>query len=362
MMLTESFNKTLLLISLVFIELAIITSVVIGLDHFIYPIIVATILLYVALPAIEAIEKHFHIPKIVAIFLIFSLQVSLIIYILFSLLPSLIADAQNLLQSLPSNLKKSLIQIDSVASENGINLFPDIPDIESFGLDNIKKNLKIDRENILRTLTVAQSTAGQLISPIYWLIDLLLIPILFFFLGLNYQKILRAVVIYTPSVYKAHVKRLMKKVNTIFAGYIRGQVILITILTISYCIGFSLIELPHAIIIGLVTGIMSFIPYLGTTIGIITSLINLSAINSPTLSYISLFLVFAIVHGTESVVLIPNLIGNSVGLNVFTSFLSILIGANYFGVMGILFAIPFTAILKHIFQELAVVYKQEEVL
>ena len=354
-------HKSFLFTALLALEGIFLSTVYYGLDHFIYPVMIATILLYIALPAIDTLEKYLRIPRIVAIFLIFSLQVSFIVYLLFSLLPSLIGDLQNLLQNLPSNIRKSLIQFNNFTSQYDISLFPDIETVEKSFKDSIREYTNLNSLDFTKTLVFAHHTAGKLMSPIYWLIDLLLVPILFIFLGLNYQEILNGITTYTPHPYKQPIQKLLRKVNSVFSGYIRGQVILISILTMSYCIGFSLIELPHAIIIGMVTGILSFVPYLGTTIGIVTSLINLSALNSPTLSYVSLFLVFAIVHGTESIILIPHLIGNSVGLNVFTSFLSILIGANLFGMIGILFAIPCTAILKYIFQEIFIYFQSESI-
>ncbi|MEC8064072.1 MAG: AI-2E family transporter [Pseudomonadota bacterium] len=360
-MLSQSHHKILLFISLLAIEILFLSTVFIGLDHFIYPVCIATILLYIALPAIEALENYLLIPRIAAIFLIFSIQVSFIIYLLFTLLPSLVLDLQNLLQNLPINIKKSISLINRFTQKYDVSIFPDIGSLEKNIIESFTDYIKPTSFDLAKTLTVAHTTAGQLISPIYWLADLFLIPILFIFLGLNYQKILQGITCYTPNPYKADMNKLLMKMNTIFAGYLRGQVILITILTISYCVGFSLIELPHAIVIGIVTGVLSFVPYLGTTVGIITSLINLAAMNSSTLSYVSLFLVFAVVHGTESVILIPHLIGNSVGLNVFTSFLSILIGANMFGMVGILFAIPTTAILKYLFLELYGMYQREEI-
>lgn len=361
-MLTTTTKKNLLLLGLILGEILLFSFIVIGLDHFIYPALIATILLYIATPAIDALEAHVQIPKFAAIFLIFSLQILFIGYLLFSILPSLIHDAQSLLLSLPTSIKKTLSILNNFATQYDINLITDIDNIEKTTIDNIKQYLQSDTSHILKTLSIAQNTAGQLLSPLYWLIDLLLIPILFFFLGLNANKMLNAIIFYTPIPYKNPVQQLLSRVNAILAGYLRGQVILISILTVGYCIGFSLINLPYAIVTGMVTGILSFVPYLGTTVGIITALINLSAINSPPFAYFSLFLVFAVVHGSESVILIPHLVGNSVGLNIFTSFIAILIGANYFGMIGVLFAIPSAAILKYIIGEFLEVYREYEIL
>jgi len=361
-LLSTQVKRNLLLIGLILGEILLISFIVIGLDHFIYPALIATILLYIATPAIDALETYVQIPRFAAIFLIFSLQILFIGYLLFSILPSLIHDAQNLLVSLPSNIKKTLTILNNIATQYDINLISDIDNIEKTTLDNIKEYLQSDTSHIFKTLSFAQNTAGQLLSPLYWLIDLLLIPVLFFFFFLNANKMLNAIIFYTPILYKNPVEKLLSRINTILAGYLRGQVILISILTVGYCIGFSLINLPYAIVTGMVTGILSFVPYLGTTIGIITSLINLSAINSPPFAYFSLFMVFAIVHGSESVFLIPHLIGNSVGLNIFTSFISILIGANYFGMIGVLFAIPTAAVLKYIIGEFLEIYRDYEIL
>ena len=148
-------QKNLLLLGLVVGELAILSFVFIGLDHFIYPALIATILLYIATPAIEALVKNIKIPKSAAIFLIFSLQVLLIGYLLFSILPALITEARNLLQTLPSSIKKSLEVLNSFATQYDINLIPDLENIEKTSIEQLREYLQSDATHILKPLSIS---------------------------------------------------------------------------------------------------------------------------------------------------------------------------------------------------------------
>ncbi len=346
---TERIFKEHSLSIFIFLEILIIYCFIVGLGQFLYPVIIACILLYISLPAIDFLEKHTHLPRQVAVSIIFIIQLYIIGILLTQGLPYIFAETQKLFLALPKYITNIINYINAQAATYDINL-----DIESMAMEKkstqfFKDLATLNYGTLENTLNFAHDTASQILGHLFWLIDLVLIPILYLFLGINYKKVINGIDHNAPKFLKEEVNLALFKANEVFAAYIRGQIILVCTLAAGYSTGFVLIGLPYGFALGIITGLLSFVPYLGTTVGLITSLLILFTLNSNIFAYLSLLSVFVVVHGLEYSVLIPSLVGHHVGLSFFTSFLALLIGANSFGVLGAVFAMPVTALGKHLF-------------
>ncbi len=140
-------------------------------------------------------------------------------------------------------------------------------------------------------------------------------------------------------------KNLTTDINFIISNFIRGQLLDALIVGILCSIGLSLIGLDFAVLIGMTAGISNVIPYFGPIIGSIPAVIVGLLSGSPIKALLAL-IVLVVVQQIDSTVISPRVVGDSVGLHPVFVMLSIIIGGAYFGLWGMLLAVPIAAIIK----------------
>ena len=134
-------------------------------------------------------------------------------------------------------------------------------------------------------------------------------------------------------------------INSIISNFIRGQLLDALIVGILCSIGLSLIGLDFAVLIGMTAGISNVIPYFGPIIGSIPAVIVGLLSGSPIKALLAV-IVLVVVQQIDSTVISPRVVGDSVGLHPVFVMLSIIIGGAYFGLWGMLLAVPIAAIIK----------------
>lgn len=138
---------------------------------------------------------------------------------------------------------------------------------------------------------------------------------------------------------------LMAEINLIIANFIRGQLLDALIVGILSSIGLSIIRLDFAVLIGMTAGIANIIPYFGPIIGSVPAVIVGLLSGSPIKAFLAVVVLVA-VQQIDGTLISPKVVGNSVGLHPVFVMLSILIGGAYFGLWGMLIAVPTAAIIK----------------
>ena len=355
-------TKSLLFTTLITIEIFGIILVGISLREYIYPTTFAIILVYISLPAIEFLEKKCRLPRSLAVGLIFILQLLVIITITLRVLPFIIKEMTSLLRSLPQNAQGALNSVKTIAEQNGITLYLENGLVESKVRDFFDNLSKLDINALKRTFAIAQGTANQLIGYFSWIINIILIPILYFFIGIHYDQILKCIETYTPSRHRKQLSNLLQDLNTILSSFLRGELLLVTSLAICYIIGFNSVGVPNPTTLGIITGLLSFIPFIGSFTGMTLATLSLYAVQGSTFAFAGLGLTYLIIGTLESLILIPYFIGNSLGMSTFTSLIVLIIATKEIGAIGLILGIPIAAILKHLFLSFAEVCKREQII
>lgn len=130
------------------------------------------------------------------------------------------------------------------------------------------------------------------------------------------------------------------------------------ILSILYGFGLWATGLKFGLIIGLISGMISIIPYAGFTLGFLAAIIMGVANFTGVDTLVGIIIVFAIVQVLEGFIITPKLVGDKVGLSPFVTILVLIIGGNLFGLLGMLLAIPVGAIAQALLQDLLKEYKK----
>lgn len=196
------------------------------------------------------------------------------------------------------------------------------------------------------TTAVLGSLAQSGMSLVFTLGLVALIPIVTFYLMLDWDALLDKARQLIPRQHEPRVVGLVRECDEVLAGFLRGQLLVMIALGLIYGIGLQLMGLKLALMIGLIAGLASIIPYLGFVVGILLaifmSLFQFGFVWEPLLW---VAVVFAIGQAAEGWVLQPWLIGDRIGLPPVGVIFAVLAGGQLFGFVGMLLALPMAAVI-----------------
>ncbi|MBA4209936.1 MAG: AI-2E family transporter [Parvibaculum sp.] len=191
------------------------------------------------------------------------------------------------------------------------------------------------------------SSVGTQGLQIVALISLIVVtPVVAFYLLLDWDRMVEKIDGLLPRDHQETIRRLAREINEVLSGFIRGQVIVCVVLGLIYAVGLTLVGLRFGLVVGIMAGIISFIPYLGTILGFVVSAALALFQFAP--DYISVGLVigvFVIGQLIESNYLSPKLVGDRVKLHPVWVMFAIFAFTALFGFVGALLALPIAAAL-----------------
>lgn len=178
------------------------------------------------------------------------------------------------------------------------------------------------------------------------LLNLLLLPVFTYYLLRDWDDLLEDAFELIPHNIRPVASKTLGEVNTRLNAFIIGQIKVCLALAVLYTVGLLIVGIDLAIPIGILSGLMFVIPYVGTIFGILTASI-LALINfGVDWHVLGVFAVFGISQTIEGYYLTPKIIGESVGLSPMIVMIALIVGASFMGIWGMLIAIPVTAVLS----------------
>lgn len=169
-------------------------------------------------------------------------------------------------------------------------------------------------------------------------------PIVTFYLIRDWDEIVGHVDRMLPHAYAATIRELVRDIDRVLAGFVRGQMMVCSMLGVFYGIGLSLIGLDFGLIIGLGTGLISFVPYFGMLVGFVAGIgvaLAQFATWHPVAMVAAVFVVGQFIEGNF---ISPRLVGDRVGLHPVWMIFALLAGGALFGILGVLLAVPAAAV------------------
>ena len=305
------------------------------------PFLIGLIVAYLLDPFVDWLERK-KIKRAFGSSIVLFIFFFLTLTIFFLIFPILIIQVKSFLTEFPliiDNLNSKLVTFTDYLHQKFL-LMPSKDLINNFG-PSISKFITSTLSNI-----ISSSTA------IFNIITLLIVtPIVSWYFLKDWNKILKSIQSMFSSEYKILIKKYSKDINNILDSYLRGQLIVGSLLSLYYFLSFYILDLNYSLFIGLFTGFFSFIPFLGMIISfIITCILSyLQYLDFYYLLYV--LIIFSLGQFLESNFLTPNLIGKKLGLHPLIVLLSIFIFGSLFGIIGIIFAIPITSIVLLIFKK-----------
>jgi len=191
---------------------------------------------------------------------------------------------------------------------------------------------------------VSVSKSGSALAAA--VLSLFLVPILTFYLLRDWDSILEHLSALLPSRQRDTIVGLAKETDEVLGAFLRGQLLVMFALAVIYSVGLGLIGLKFAIAIGVVSGLVSFVPYLGFIFGIVLASLTVALEPDPLWQLVGVVATFSIAQVIEGSVLTPKLVGDRIGLHPVIIIFAVAAGGQLFGFFGILLALPAAAVLS----------------
>lgn len=187
---------------------------------------------------------------------------------------------------------------------------------------------------------------------------LLIVPVFAFYLLLDFDRITAGIRDLVPWKYRTFVVEVAREVDQVLGQFVRGQILVMLILAVLYAVAYSIVGVRLAIPIGIVAGLLSFIPYVGGASALVLALLMCALSWQGWGQVAGVVVAYAIIQALEGFVITPRIVGDKVGLSAVWVLVALLIGGELFGFLGVLLAVPVAAVAK-IFVVRAVVWYRE---
>ncbi|WP_372183550.1 AI-2E family transporter [Xanthomonas axonopodis] len=305
------------------------------------PFVLALLLAWLGDPLVDRIERAGR-SRNVAVMLVFVLATLLFVLALMILVPMIERQIMTLIDALPQMRNWAIgTAIPWLEAKTGMQLMAWL-DPERL-IDWIRSHWE-QAGGAAKTLFGYVSRSG--FAMVTWVINLALLPILAFYFLRDWDRLVERVAAVIPRAYIGTVSRLAQESNDVLGGFIRGQFLVMLALGAIYATGMSIIGLNLGLLIGIIAGLISFIPYLGATTGIVLALLAaiVQAQGLDLKLLVGVGVVFTVGQLLESYVLTPRIVGDKIGLHPVAVIFAVMAGGQLFGFLGMLLALPVAAV------------------
>ena len=303
------------------------------------PFLVASLLAYLGDPLIDRLEAR-KISRSWAVTMVFGALLLGLLLLLLLLIPLSAHQFKGLMQRMPT-------YIDWFQS----GILPWLRDVlgvdpELFDLGHLRAQI-IDYAQEIGNLAsgLLASFRASSTAIFNWLANLVLVPVVTFYLLRDWDLLVAKVRDLLPRRIEPTVSKLARESDEVIGAFLRGQFIVMGALGIIYSVGLAIFGLEFSLLIGLLAGLVSFVPYLGLIIGIVAASIAAVLQFHSFLSIVPVLIVFGVGQVISDLFLTPKLVGDRIGLHPVAVLFAVLAGGHLFGFFGILLALPAAAVI-----------------
>lgn len=194
--------------------------------------------------------------------------------------------------------------------------------------------------------TVLSSVSKSGFAILGWVANVLLVPVVTFYLLRDWDFLVARVRELLPRPIEPTVTRLARESDSVLGAFLRGQLTVMLALAAIYTTGLWLVGIDLALLIGMIAGLISFVPYLGGIIGVLAGVIAAFVQYHDVMHVVLVLVVFGVGQTLEGMVLTPLLVGDRIGLHPVAVIFAVMVGGELFGFLGILLALPVASVIN----------------
>ncbi|MGE5622357.1 MAG: AI-2E family transporter [Bacillota bacterium] len=325
-------------------------ALLIKLGPILAPFIAAAILAYALNPVVDWLSakrpKKIALPRQLAVLTVMLLVFGVLLILALIVIPVIQKEIPQLQVQIPNFLSKMNAIVSPRLHELGIHVR-----LDGTGVKRILGQYFSGSGDELWSKLLASVRVGG-VALLGWLVTLALVPVALFYLLLDWHAVLQRVENMIPRRWVGRAVGLAHEVDQLLAQYLRGQLAVMLALCVYYSISLGLAGLEVALPVGIITGLLIFIPYIGFGLGLILALMAAVLQFDGFHGLVVVATVYGIGQVIEGFFLTPRLVGERIGLHPLTVIFALLAFGQLFGFVGVLLALPASAILavalKHV--------------
>lgn len=308
------------------------------------PFVVAAILAYVLNPWVDRLcewrLKRFFLPRSVAATLLIVLLIAAVLAMVLIMVPILQKQIPQLQDQIPLFFDKLNEVLSPMLHDVGIKVRLDSTGIKALLTEQLATSGEIIGKAALSSIRVGGTVVLGMVA------NLMLIPVVLFYLLMDWHSLLARLENFVPRRWLPGTLASINEVDSILAQYLRGQIMVMIALAVYYSVALSLVHFDLALPVGIITGFLVFIPYLGFGLGLVLALIGAVLQFGDLNGILSVAIIYGFGQLLESFVLTPRLVGERIGLHPLTVIFALMAFGQLFGFIGILVALPASAIVS----------------
>lgn len=333
---------------------AVIALLVLALQNTLFVIVIMFMLAYILNPLVELLERRAKFKRWVT-----SALVSLTVLFVLALIPIFIGPL------VLTQIKDILLHIPNIVAMINENLL--IPVNAKFDTKIVLEAQSI-KDSLFSSFNSISSVNFKSVAPIAMgglsllsgLVEFILAPFILFFIIRDWAAILAFLNKLIPQRYTDSAHVLLKDIDKSLSYYLRGQVFVMLIMAFIYALAFNLISLPAGTMVGVITGLLVFIPYIGLLSGTLLAILMAFSHYQGMGQIIQILVIIGVGNLVENFIFTPLLVGNSLGLNPIMIIIALIICGNLFGIVGVIAALPITAISTVLFKHIINAYLESD--
>lgn len=325
------------------------------------PFALAFVFAYVANPLVEKVEeKGVGRGWGAALFLL--IVALLIVLAIVLLVPLVMHQGRQFLEDLPRMIDETLVWYRAQVQALAESRLPVIRDLAfERAMDVSSDDVSAWLAEQLSELRPSWETAvglGQGLQTVLTILGyLVLTPVLTFYLLRDFPRLKRTLTATLPEDRRDDLLAFVRRYDMLLGEYLRGQLVVAAFVGMATGVGFWLVGFPNAVLLGVIAGVFNLVPYLGLVVSLVPALF-IAIVTPPLwLSLLKVAVVFFAVQALDAYVISPRIIGERVGLHPVWVMLAIIAGGSFFGIVGLLLAIPITVLVKLLVRNTMARYK-----
>ena len=307
------------------------------------PFILSLVIAYLLNPIVSKLEG-WRIPRWLSSLLMILLVVTVVILVLFFVLPIAVAQFEALLEALSGIFTQFR---DWIWSTRMMTF------LERYGVSAEELKTTLSREfaprfedilrNLLQGMLLVMSSLSRVATQIFYVF---MVPFLTFYVLTDFPKISHRFLMLIPSRRRARMGEYLTRADEVIGRYLRGALLVAFLQGIMVTLLFSLFGIKYALLLGITAAILDLVPYFGLIITMAVGAIVAAFSDPPTApKVISAIFSIGILHLLEVTLLSPRIVGSKVGLHPLLIIFSLLVFAYFFGFIGLLIAVPCSALI-----------------
>ncbi|MGX7420649.1 AI-2E family transporter [Carnobacterium gallinarum] len=302
------------------------------------PIVMAGILYYLINPLIDWLEKR-RVPRTVGITIVFIIIIGLIVWGVAILIPLMQKQTMSFIDNWPSYWKRANQEVDHW--------------LRSDLLSQLQQQISSTNEDLVKSVTGQLNTMlnstfnglGSVVGAVTnVLVAIITMPFILFYLLKDGKNLPHHLMKAFPVKMRDTTFNLLSDMNTQISQYIRGQLTVAFFVAIMFMVGYGVIGLEYAVTLGILSGFLNLVPYLGSFLAMVPSII-IGLVTSPEM-LVKVLIVFVIEQTIEGRIISPQVLGSSLEIHPVTIIVVLLTAGKLYGIPGVVLGIPGYAVMK----------------